>query len=399
VVILAAAMLALHAHLRSYPNLRYPPGPDQINYLDEAPAFQQHLLVDPKVPLYTVWFSIFYATAPDLYWCFYIEHYALVLLLSVLVAFLGYRLFDRRTGLMLGFATLNAKYFVIEPNGSNGLAAAMIVVAALCLTSRRPLRWPAAIFFLFLSMLARPEMALVLAAALLYLLWRAMAWFRRQRRVSRKLLAPNWYLWACLVVVLAGVTVFVKTHLNQAAPWSPTYAYFTAFAVNYPRRANLTDKYPHAWLETSRIIHDVMPQVTAPVSPLGSPLGGIIQAWTLYPRECLGNTFFNVKMTAIILPAILLGFSSRIWMLIAFIAWIGSYFVVRGSNRQNFAQTLAGTWQDMIALAVANLSLIGVTLFFLVMWRYYFPLLPFFMVGWAYLVHRSLDLTQNRRRL
>ena len=158
VAVLVAAMLALHAHLRSYPELSYPPGPDQANYLNEAPQFQRHLLLDPKVPLYTVWYSLFYATAPNLYWCFYIERYALILLISVLVAFLGYRLFDHRTALMLGFATLNAKYLVVEPNGSNGLAAAMTVAAALCLTSRKSLRWPGAIFFLYLSMLARPEM-------------------------------------------------------------------------------------------------------------------------------------------------------------------------------------------------------------------------------------------------
>ena len=62
-------------------------------------------------------------------------------------------------------------------------------------------------------------------------------------------------------------------------------------------------------------------------------------------------------------------------------ACVGSCFFLRGSNRENFAQTPASVWQDLIALAVANLSLIGVTLFFLVMWRYYFPLLPVFIVG------------------
>jgi hypothetical protein len=361
--------------------------------------FQQHLLVDSKVPLYTVWFSIFYATAPNLYWCFYIERYALVLVLSVLVAFLGYRLFDRRTGLMLGFASLNAKYFVIEPNGSNGLAAVMVVAAALCLTSRRSLRWPAAVFFLFLSMLARPEMLIPLTLVILYLLWKCAVWIRRQRRGSRRLLGPGWYQWVCLLIILGAVTAFVKTHANQAAPWSPAYAYFAAFAVNYPKRANLTDKYPRPWSQSAEIIHEVMPQVTEPVSPTASPLRGIIQAWTLYPKECLSNTAFNVKMAAITLPAIMLGFSSRLFMMIATVAWIGSYFFVRGSDRQNFAQTPASTWQDLIALAVANLSLIGVTLFFLVMWRYYFPLLPVFMIGWAYLVHRGLDLIQNRRRL
>jgi hypothetical protein len=399
VVVLAAAMLALHSHLRSYPELSYPPGPDQINYLDEAPLFQQHLLVDPKVPLYTVWFSIFYATAPNLYWCFYIERYALVLVLSVLVAFLGYRLFDRRTGLMLGFALLNAKYFVIEPNGSNGLAAVMVVAAALCLTSRRSLRWPAAVFFLFLSMLARPEMLIPLTLVILYLLWKCAVWIRRQRRGSRRLLGPGWYQWVCLLIILGGVTAFVKTHANQTAPWSASYAYFASFAVNYARRANVKEKYPHPWEQSAEIIHEVMPRVTEPVGPLASPLGGIIQAWTLYPKECLSNTVFNVKMTAKVLPAILLGFSSRVLMLVAVIGWIGSYFLVRGSNRQNFAQTPASTWRDLIVLATANLSLIGVALFFLVMWRYLFPLLPLFIIGWGYVVHRGLNLIQNRNRL
>jgi hypothetical protein len=399
VVILAATMLVLHAHLRNYPELSYPPGPDQINYLDEAPLFQQHLLVDPKVPFYTVWFSLFYATAPNLYWCFYIERYALVLLLSVLMAFLGYRLFDRRTGLLLGLTALNAKYFVIEPNGSNGLAAAMVVAAALCLTSRKSLRWPAAVFFLFLSMLARPEMVMALGLVMLYLLWQAIVWFRRTRRAGGKILGPGFYQWACLFLIIASLTVFVKTHVNQAAPWSPTYAYFASFAVNYQKRANLREKYPHPWEQSGEIIHEVMPKVTAPVSPLGSPMGGIIQAWTLYPKECLRNTFFNVKMAAIALPPIMLGFSSRLFMLILIVVWIGSYFLLRGSDRQTFAQTPARVWRDLVALAVANLSLIGVTLFFLVMWRYYFPLMPVFMVGWAYAVHRGLDLIQNRRRL
>jgi len=399
VIVLAAAMLVLHARLRNYPELSYPPGPDQINYLDEAPLFQQHLLVDPKVPLYTVWFSLFYATAPNLYWCFYIERYALVLLLSVLVAFLGYRLFDRRTGLMLGLATLNAKYFVIEPNGSNGLAAAMMVAAALCLTSRKPWRWPAAIFFLFLSMLARPEMVIALGLVMIYIVWKAIVWFRRMRRESGKLLGPGWYQWAALLIIVASLMVCVKTHANVAAPWSPTYAYFAAFAVNYPKRTNLTEKYPRPWEQSPQIIRDVMPQVTEPVSPTASPLRGIIQAWTLYPKECLRNTAFNVKMAAITLPAIMLGFSSRLFMLLAIVAWIGSYFFLRGSNRENFAQTPPFIWQDLIALAVANLSLIGVTLFFLVMWRYYFPLLPVFLIGWAYVVHRALDLIQNRSRL
>ncbi|MGZ8842798.1 MAG: hypothetical protein ACXW18_03995 [Pyrinomonadaceae bacterium] len=399
VLVLAAAMLVLHSHLRSHPELSYPPSADQINYLDEAPEFQQHLLVDPKVPLYTVWFSVFYATAPNLYWCFYIERYALILLLSVLVAFLGYRLFDRRTGLMLGLTVLNMKYFVIEPNGSNGLAAAMVVAAALCLTSRKSLRWPAAIFFLYLSALARPEMVIALALVMVYLLWKVIVWFRRKRRESGKLLGPSWYQWACLLVIVASMAVFIKTHANVAAPWSPTYAYFAAFAVNYVKRANLTEKYPRPWSQSAEIIHEVMPKVTEPVSPLASPLRGIIQAWTLYPKECLGNTAFNVKMAAITLPAIMVGFSSRLFMLIAIVGWIGSYFFLRGSSRQNFAQTPARIWRDLIVLAVANLSLIGVTLFFLVMWRYYFPLLPVFMVGWAYLVHRSLDLIQKRRRL
>lgn len=399
VLVLAAAMLVLHSRLRSYTGLDYPPGPDQINYLNNAPLFHQYLLVDPKVPLYTVWFSLFYATAPNLYWSFYIERYALILLMSVLMAFLGYRLFDRRTGLMLGLAALNAKYFVLESNGSNGLAAAMIVAAALCLTSRKSLRWPAAIFFVFLSMLARPEMVIVLGLVMVYLLWKVIVWFRRERHESRKPPKPNWYQWACLAVIVASMTVFVKTHANVAAPWSPSYAYFAAFAVNYAKRANLLDKYPEAFSQSGEIIREVMPKVTEPVSPRAHPLRGIIQAWTLYPKECLSNTAYNVKMAAITLPPIMLGVSSRLFMLIAIAAWIGSYFFVRGSNRENFAQTPASIWQDLIALAVANLSLIGVTLFFLVMWRYYFPLLPVFIVGWVYLAHRGLNLIQKRRRL
>src|SRR4051812_29459938 len=193
-------MLALHAHLRSYRELSYPPGPDQSNYLNEAPQFQRHLLLDPKVPLYTVWYSLFYATAPNLYWCFYIERYALILLISVLVAFLGYRLFDHRTSLMLGFATLNAKYLVVEPNGSNGLAAAMTVAAALCLTSRKSLRWPGAILFLYLSMLARPEMIIPLGLMLIYLLAKGLMWMRRERRHSRKPLVSQSYQWVGLFI-------------------------------------------------------------------------------------------------------------------------------------------------------------------------------------------------------
>ena len=128
--------------------------------------------------------------------------------------------------------------------------------------------------------------------------------------------------------------------------------------MNYAKRANLAQKYPRTWEQSPEIIHDVMPKITEPVSPTASPLRGIIQAWTRYPKECLSNTAFNVKMATITLPTIL-----------------------RGSNRENFAETPASVWQDLIALAAANLSLIGVALFFLVMWRYYFPLLPVFIVG------------------
>ena len=398
VVVLAAAMFGLHAQLRNYPELKYPPEPDQINYLDEAPAFHDHLLVDPKVPLYTVWFSLFYATTPNLYWSFYVEHYALVLLLSVLMAFLGYRLFDRRTGMMLGLATLNAKYFVLEPNGSNGLAAAMVAAAALCLTSKKSLRWPAAILFLFLSMLARPEMLIPLALVCAYMLVKAVVWFRA-RRQSAKLSASHWYQWAGALLIIVSLTAFVKTHSNVSAPWSTSYAYFCSVAVNYINRENLRQQYPCAFCATPEIIKRLMPRVTEPVSGLASPLRGIVQAWTLYPRECLQNTAYNVKMAAITLPAIMLGFSSRVVMLLALGAWVGSYFFWRGSNRQNFAQTSGTTWRDLAALAISSSSLIGVTLFFMVMWRYYFPMLPVFMVGWAYLVHRGLDRIQNRRRL
>src|ERR1044072_7771471 len=243
VVVLAAAMFGLHAQLRNYPELKYPPEPDQINYLDEAPAFHDHLLVDPKVPLYTVWFSLFYATTPNLYWSFYVEHYALVLLLSVLMAFLGYRLFDCRTGMMLGLATLNAKYFVLAPNGCNGLAAAMVAAAALCLTSKKSLRWPAAILFLFLSMLARAAMLIPVALVCASLLVKAVVWFRA-RRQSAKLSASHWYQWAGALLIIVSLTAFVKTHSNVSAPWSTSYASFCSVAVNYINSDNLRQRYP-----------------------------------------------------------------------------------------------------------------------------------------------------------
>lgn len=87
-----------------------------------------------------------------------------------------------------------------------------------------------------------------------------------------------------------------------------------------------------------------MPKITEPVSPTASPLRGIIQAWTRYPKECLSNTAFNVKMATITLPAIMLGFNSRFFMLLAIVAWVGSYFFLRGSNRENFAQTPTSVW-------------------------------------------------------
>lgn len=81
--------------------------------------------------------------------------------------------------------------------------------------------------------------------------------------------------------------------------------------MNYAKRANLAQKYPQPWEQSPEIIHDVMPKITEPVSPTASPLRGIIQAWTRYPKECLSNTAFNVKMATITLPTILRGSKPR----------------------------------------------------------------------------------------
>lgn len=397
VVMLVPAFFLLHRGLQSYPQLIYPPGPDQINYLNEAPDFENHLLVDPKAPLYTVWFGLFYSVNRDLRWQFYAERIASIFLLSVLVAFLGRRLFDLRTGLFLGFWTLNCKYLVLEPNGTNALAASMFVAAALCLTSKREnLRWPAAVFFLFLSSLSRPEMMVPLGLALVYLAWKAFGWFRSQRRKAGSLLPANWYHCSAILVIVSAITAFVKTHSNPVAPWSTSYAFFTAFAVNYIRRNNLFQQYPDAWLFTPQIIHKVMPNVTEPVSPLASPLRGIVQAWKLYPQECLYNTFYNVKVSIITLPAIALGWQSRILMFVATVVWVGSYFLVRGSNRENFKRTPATVWRDLLIQSVAGSSLIAVSIFFLVLWRYYLPLLPVMLIAAAYLVHRGLGFIPVR---
>ena len=396
VLVLTAAMFALHPHLWDYPELRYPPGPDQISYLTEAPDFQNHLLVDPKVPLYTVWLSLFFASAPNLYWTFYVERYASILLLSVLVCLLGRRLFDLRTGFFLGFWTLNAKYLVIEPNGSNALAASMFVAAALCLTTRKPQRWPATVFFLFLSSLARPEMLLPLMVVILYLVWKAIVWFRTRWRESATAASSKWYYWAALVLVVAGLTAFIKTRANLSFPWSPSFAFFAGFAVNYVKRNGLLQQYPNPWLATPQIIAQVMPRVTEPVSPLASPIRGIIQAWAFYPRECLYHTAYNLKMAIITVPAVAFGFYSRFLMLIAAVAWLGSYYFVRRRQRANFTRVPENVWRDLIVLSVASASLLAALLCFLVMWRYAFPFLPVILFAIAYLVHHGLSAIVNR---
>jgi hypothetical protein len=79
-------------------------------------------------------------------------------------------------------------------------------------------------------------------------------------------------------------------------------------------------------------------------------------------------------------------------MLLATTAWIASYFLVPGSQRQTFKRTPVRVWRDLLILGLSNLWLIVISIFFIVMWRYFFPLVPVFLVFASYIVHRVLNL-------
>jgi hypothetical protein len=386
----------LHHNLSS--RLRFPDGADQDVHVASARNFIHNFTFEAKCPLYTAWLSLFCALGKDdPARCFLLEKYVSVFLLSLLTAYLGTALFDKRTGLLLGFWMLNAKYLLLEPNGSNALAAIMFVASALSLClHHRAIRLPLSLFFFFLSTLARPEMRLPFLIVLMFVLVRGAIRLARRRKRAEKgaAILPGRAVsyWAAAIILSLALSVIINNNLDSNR-WSISNAFFLGFAVNYVARHNLAEQFPRPWASAYEIIPRAMPEVKDPIDAPG--MSGLIHTIQLYPQEFITHVLYNVKVAARVLPAMVLGFDSRLLMLLALAAHLGSYFFIKGSRRENYRQTPRALWQELLVWGLAATLVVPVSFVILVLWRYYIPLIPIGMIAVCFIIHRVLDRIQG----
>lgn len=392
--VLAGAMIALAslASYRLFQSIPYPPGPDQEEYLAAGRSFAEHFVFFWKAPLYSAWLGIFHLlSGGNQQVCFFIEKAVSVLLLALLVAYLGRRLFDTRTGLLLGVWVVNCKYLIWEVNNSHTLTACLLVAGALCLfLPNQRARVPLALLAVFLSAQVRAEMMLPLAALIGYVLWSLGK--RLIKRADAASIfdvhALRWWV-GCGALALALLLLFASRQGGEAKYELANEAFAQNFAANYVDRFGLHERYPHPWGAAHEIMGNVMPGAQS-----------LTEAVIHHPREVVAHVLFNVKISLRALPANVLGFTQRWLMAAIFVFYLASFWLwpQRDSYRARWAALPEETKRMLVVWALGSSLLVLNTYVFRVAARYYIQLIPVQTILIVFVLRAAVEWWQRGRQ-
>ena len=323
-------------------------------------------------PLYSTWLATIYLlNGKDLRRCFYVEKTVSVLLLSLLVAFLGLKLFGPRSAFLLFIWVLNCKYLITEPNGSHTMAAAMLVASVLCF--HLPIRaatLPASLLILFLSTKVREEMIIPVAFVAGFLVIRMLyRWKRdRKRRVTTDAFAK--YYWIGAGLVFGGMLLIFAVR-----PIDPKSAYFSVlfrgeFAGTYVNRTGLREQLPgeKSWVEEAWDLtyNEKLPGIKTDFDVI-----------RLYPREELANIVYNIKLTPGVARAMFLAFDHPLLMLAALLLYVFSVVIWPGADGRFHRWRISNEIATLLVVwAIGTCLIVGLIIPLYVSARHYVQLIP-----------------------
>jgi hypothetical protein len=351
-------------------------------YLAGGKDFAERFIFFWRSPLYGLWVGIFYLISGyDERICFYLEKYASMFLLSLAIAYLGNRLFDTQTGLLMGIWTLNCKYLVIETNGSHVIAAALFAISLLSLTfgdHRR--RLPIATLALLLSTQVRSEMWVPFIVVTIILFALALKNWRIKKRAAPII---NWggkrYWMACISVGI-GLFLLINLRLGTPEPHRLSEAFAMNFAMNYVDRQHLQRTTAAGEFDWMKVWVTALPGVSSSAEAIQRDRGEIhpVTALKKYPGEVLSHIGYNLKLFLRALPATFLAFDRPVLMFLVFTAYLLFSGLLRRDNKYfgNWKEIPADAKVFLAVWSLAILSLILISFVLRVVARYYIQLMP-----------------------
>ncbi|MGH9848679.1 MAG: hypothetical protein ACREBD_02360 [Blastocatellia bacterium] len=371
---IGVAAIALFVGVTLYQRLKgrleYPPGPDQEEYLAAGVSFIEHFVFFWKSPVYSLWLGIFYIlSGNNLEICFYLEKTVSVMLMSGSVGYFGWRLFDSRTGILLGVWVLNCKYLLSEHNNSHTLAACLFVAGALCLfLPNQNARVPVLLLLLFLSAQVRAEMWLPLLGVVVYLAATSLRLRAKPVSFKRLVTAQAAKYWiSCGAVAAVLIVLFSLRQGSENKYDLINEAFAQNYGANYADRYNLSAQYPNPWGAGHEIMAKAMPGATT-----------LIGAITQYPSATLEHILYNVRISIRAFPAASLGMDQPAMMAVLLALYVASFvfwkrpisYLQRWDALPEESRRLLIVWASASALLILN------TYIFRVAARYYIQLIP-----------------------
>jgi len=382
--LLSLLWLLLFRHELSRP-LPFPPHSDEGFYLSAACDSAGGLILSEKAPMYSLWLrAVCLLNSCVAVRCLFWDRLCSIFLLSLLCSCLGERFFGFRTGVLFGFWIVNSKYIVIEPNGSNRLAAILFVVSLLCLfVPNRHARLPAATLLAFLSSLARPEMRVPLLAILCYIVVREAIALLLHRAHSA---AGSWRkeigYWVLAIGLAASLQAYVTTHgvSDKGLGFTTEDAFTLGFGVTYIERNALSVQYPDAWQAAYEVVGRIMPGVSHPY-----------QALIHFPRHFVDHFVYNFRKCAVVMFSLLFGYCSRSLQLGAFLCYLvaGGLWPGRTAVKQAAKPLSPAQHEQLVVWFSSACLLVPLSCVFLILWRYYLPLIPLGLVGVMFVIRKA----------
>lgn len=402
--LLLLVFVVLHYNLAL--RLSYPPNSDQTMYLAGAKYFAEEFRFFWRSPFYGAWMGIFYLLSGyDLQLCFYLEKYASLFLFGLSIAYLGYRLFDTRTAVLMGLWALNLKYVVLETNSSHTLAATLFVCSALCLlTLNEKKRLPVALLVFFLSTQVRSEMWVPFFFILVCLLYVAVKQYFAKREMFQASLKTASAAWLVCALITIGLVGLFNSRLSPREPGRLAEAFAMNFALNYIDRNHLAKDSTGADAPWMQVWVDALPGVSKSAEAIELDREEIhpLIAIQKYPEQMRAHFLYNVKLAVAAIPAVFLAFDRRILMAIVFLAYLLSFFI-KPNNNAYFEkwQALAPEVRQLLFLwSAAILLLIPISFALRVVARYYLQLVPLqialMAVGLKMLMNWAARLPQRK---
>ncbi len=348
--------------------LRFPSGSDQDSYLEAGKEFVEQAVFLWRAPLYSAWMGLFYFMSGEAsQLCFFFEKYFSVFLFSLLVAYLGQKLFDLRTGLLMGVWVLNCKYFIIEANGSHAMVGALFTASVLCLLlQNKHTRLPFALFFLFLATQVRIEMwgvFLFVVVAVSIITFRG----DYRRTIKWAQLKSGGVYWLSCLTVGIGLTILFASRPSFVEPPIPNHAFVQNFAVNYVERKGLLDRYPQPWAAVTRVWEDALPGATDALSAI-----------RMYPNEIGAHFLYNLKLSLKALPANIFAVDNPLLMLVVMVVYFGThvFWMKPADYLEKWRSIPADTFSLLAIFSIALCLVIPMTMIYRAAARYYIPLIP-----------------------